>query len=592
MAGIQAKGKETMYSNVDMNLRTTELVISVCSLKDIDTWSVAAEYIVRNVESQSFMLIVPHDNLGDFIKCTPGEVEVISEEEIIPSSYIKFIEKYLDHTTNQITRGGWIYQQFLKIQGAINSSKDRIALWDADTVPLKKISFFDDKLRARFYTSSENHPPYFDMINSILGNTNIYKDSFIAQSIPFRRQWIIDLCREIETNTGTSDWKLGILNCITSELGPSPFSEYETIGTYAISRLNENDRPIPQARPQSWARNGYELIGPASNLSFFNHALLRDAEFVSFERCPNPFSHYIKPTHSQMPSSSDTKIPIRFKLLLSIASNTVKLNFDAVQMSIKYLTTPDLYLIFDCESEDNRLKRFMSDFFSASPHSTILHIGNNHGIINESIRSFLPGHKGQIILVEELPYYCDKLKQLYSSKSNVQVVNASIASKEYKHNLTNANSSVMDEIHGDKLINDRSHGSATFVKDSTISSIHRNPVTKSTDSLINQRFTESFASNSIPTISLACVAQKWEIIQIELLVIDVHGTKLEALSSLHELDKLPRFIVYKDNSSSIRDEAKKLESLLANFGYVYITGKTSRLWGLDSNRLSRSSLGL
>lgn len=548
MAGNQPKGKETMHHNVDMNLRTTELLISVCSLKDIDTWSVAAEYIVRNVESQSYMLIVPHDNLGDFIKCTPGEVEVISEEEIIPSSFIKVIEDHLDRTTNQITRGGWIYQQFLKIQGAINSPKDRIALWDADTVPLKKISFFDDKLRARFYTSSEHHSPYFHMINSILGNTNIYKDSFIAQSIPFRRQWIIDLCREIEANTRTSDWKLGILNCITSELGPSPFSEYETIGNYAISRLNEADRPIPQVRPQSWARNGYELIGPASNLSFFNHALLRDAAFVSFERCPNPFSHYIKPTHSQMPASSDTKIPIRFKLLLSIASNTVKLNFDAVQMSMKYLITPDLYLIFDCESEDNRLKRFMSDFFPASAQSTILHIGNNHGIINDSIRTFLPGHKGPIILVETLPYYCDKLKQLYSAKDNVRVINASIAPKEGMRNLTYVNDSMMDN--------------------------------------------DSDASNSIATISLAYLAHKCGLIQIELLVIDVDGAELEALSSLHELEKLPRFIVYKDNSSLVRDEPKKLESLLANFGYVYITGKTSRLWGLDSSRLSRSSLGL
>ena len=589
---VHAQDKRAMSPKPDINLCTTDLTISVCSMKDIETWTVAAEYIIRNIESKSYMLIVPRDSLSDFIRRTPGEIQVISEEEVIPSSFIKVIEEYLDPTTDQSTRGGWIYQQFLKIQGAIDSQKDRIALWDADTVPLKKISFFDDRNRARFYTSSEHHRPYFEMMNSILGCSKIYKYSFIAQSIPFKRQWIIDLCREIEDRTGATDWKLGILSCMRSALGPSPFSEYETIGTYAMSRLIETDKPIPQANSQSWVRNGYELIGPAANLSFFNHASLRNAAFVSFERWSKPFSHYSKPHNPQVFSSSDSKMPIRLKLALSIAYNIVKMNFSSAKTSMKNLTSSELFLIFDNESEGKRLNRFLSDFFLASPLATIMHIGTNNGIMNDHLKPFLPVHKGPIILVESMLYYCKKLEQLYSTQNNIKITNASIASKEEMRDLFFISPLVVDEMDGDGPMNRWADGQAAFIKNTLVSSIHKNQFRGSSYIHNVQRYIDSIQTSCIKTTTLAGIAKKNQLAQIELLVIDVQGAELETLSSLHELENLPRFIIYQDNLSLLGDESTKIESLLANCGYVFITGNTSRLWGLDSTSISRSSLGL
>jgi FkbM family methyltransferase len=589
---IHAQDKKAKPPKHDINLCTTDLTISVCSKKDIETWTVAAEYIIRNIESKSFMLIVPQDSLGDFIRRTPSEIQVISEEEVIPSSFLKIIEEHLDPTTVQSTRGGWIYQQFLKMQGAIDSQKDRIALWDADTVPLKKISFFDDKNRARFYTSNEHHRPYFEMINSILGCSKIYKYSFIAQSIPFKRQWIIDLCREIEDRTGSADWKLGILSCMRSALGPSPFSEYETIGTYAMSRLNETDKPIPQANSQSWVRNGYELIGPAANLSFFNHASLHNAAFVSFERWSKPFSHYSRPHNSQVFSSSDSKMPIRLKLALSIAYDMVKMNFKSAKTSIKNLASSELFLIFDNESEGKRLNRFLSDFFLASPFATIMHIGTNNGIMDDHLKPFLPVHKGSIILAESMLYYCNKLEQLYSTQNNIQVVNASIASKEEMRDLFYISPLVVDEMDGDGPMNKWAHGQAAFVKDTLVSSIYKNQFRGTSYRHNAQRYIDSIQTTCIKTMTLASIAKKYQLAHIELLVIDVQGAELETLSSLHELESLPRFIVYRENLSLLGDKSIKIESLLANCGYVFISGNTSRLWGLDSTSVSRSSLGL
>jgi len=585
------QGKGAVSRQKDINFCPTDLIISVCSLKDIETWSVAAEYIVRNIQSKSYLVIVPGNDLDEFTRCTPGEIQIISEEQVIPSSFIKIIEDHLDSATGQSKRAGWIYQQFFKIQGAIDSRKDRIALWDSDTVPLKKINFFDDKLRARFYTGDEYHPPYFDMINCILGCTKSCDKSFIAQSIPFRRQLILDLCKDIENRTGISDWKLGILSCMRSELGESPFSEYETIGTYAMSRLNFGDRPIPQVNSDSWKRNGYEIIGPATNLPFFIHSSFYNVAFVSFERWSKPFAHYSESLKLQYISTTNSGIALRIKFLASIAYYTARLDFKAVKKVIRYFISPDPFRIFDSESEDSKIKRFLSDFFSASGFSTILQIGANDGIMNDPLRPFLPTHQGPVILVEALPYYCNMLGKLYSKQNNIRVVNSLIASTEEFRELFYINHLVADEMDGDGPPNRWAHGQGAFNKETIISWIYDNQFRGASYRLNLQRYIDSVEKTLVKSITLASLAKECNLSHIELLVIDVQGAELEVLSSLRGLKKLPRFIIYEDDSSLEHGESIKLESLLVDCGYVFIAGSTDRLWGLDSPMVSRSSLG-
>jgi FkbM family methyltransferase len=572
-------------SQPDLNMSPADLLISVCTLKDIETWSFAAESILRNIESESYMLIVPGDCAADFIKCTPSQIDVISEEDIIPSSFINVIAGYLDNASGQSKRAGWIYQQFLKIQAVLDSHKDRIVLWDSDTVPLKKIYFFDDSSRAYFFTGSELHEPYFKMINSILGLSKSYEDSFIAQSLPLRRQWIIDLCKDIKGRTGAADWKQGILSHMTPSLGESPFSEYETIGTYAMRRLKRADGLIPQANPRSWLRNGYELIGPASNLSFFHHSALSDAAFVSFERWSRPFSHYSNPLIIQASLSLRSRLLLRTKLLLSIGYHSVKMDFTSARKSIGRLVSPVTRLSYTHESEEEKIQRFLSDYFPASPLSSVVQIGANDGVQNDPLRPFLPEHKGSVILVEALPHYCVGLKELYSNQSNVRVINALIASKEEERNLFYINPGVADEMDGDGPLNRWAHGQGSFSKETIISWIQKNQFRGSKYRANLQRYIDSIESTLLRSITLASLARQCQLAQIDLLVIDVQGAELEVLSTLHELENLPRFIVYEDDSSLARDESKALELLLTNCGYVSIAGNVNRFWGLDSSRL-------
>jgi FkbM family methyltransferase len=429
------------------------------------------------------------------------------------------------------------------------------------------------------------------MINMILGLSKTYNDSFIAQSIPMRKEWIIELCKEIQANTGASDWKHGILSKISPSLGISPFSEYETIGTYAMNRLTIPNRPIPQASPRQWLRTGYEIIGPASNFKFFHHPAFADAAFVSFERSSKPFSYYSN-TQMIIPALSvKSKLLTRAKNLLSLAYHTLRINLDSARISLRKLTLPVSLQSQRNESEEEKVERFLSEFFPASPLSCIVQVGANDGISNDPLRPFLPQHKGAVVLIEALPHYCDKLNDLYSTQSNVGIVNALIAAKEGERTFYYINPGVADEMDGDGPMNRWAHGQGCFSKETIISWIQQNSFRGITYRKNLQRYVESIESTSLKSVTLATLANQRQLSQIHLLVIDVQGAEMDVLSSLGELANLPSFIIYEDDSSLNPHDSKALELLLIDYGYVYIAGCVNRLWGLDSPTVSRDSLG-
>lgn len=567
-----------------------DLLISACTLKDLETWEVAAQSILKYINSRGYVVLVPQRYLDNFIKCTPRQIVVLSEEDIIPSSFISVIDQYLDQSSGQAKRAGWIYQQFLKIQAVLASQNDRIILWDSDTVPLRKISFFDETARPRYFTSHEYHAPYFALMSTIFGYGKTCDHSFIAQSFPLRRQWVVDMCREIEVKTGVSDWKLGILNYISPVLGESPFSEYETIGSYALRRLEKADQPLPQVNSEKWVRNGYEIIGPARNLSFFMHPALSDAAYVSFERWSKPFAFYSNPLIAKVSPGFKARLSLRSKQFLSLGWHTVTLNTSSMNRRINDLMTPISVLLHEHESEEDKIHRFLSDLFLSAPMSSILQIGANDGVQNDPLRPFLPRHKGPIVLVEALPYYCDILRKLYSSQDNVQVVNTLVASNEADRTLFYINPALADEMDGDGPMNKWAHGQGSFCRDTIVSWIQKNQFRGSQYRANMPLYINSIESSILHSTTLALLVEECQLHSIELLVIDVQGAEMEVLSSLHDIENLPRFILYEDDSSLPAEESKSLNRLLTKCGYVFIAGTDNRLWGLDSLGLSNSSL--
>ena len=66
----------------------------------------------------------------------------------------------------------WYYQQILKISFVlkfITNKNEKIIIWDADTILLKKINFFKQNISIKYGTINEFHKEYFLTNECLIG---------------------------------------------------------------------------------------------------------------------------------------------------------------------------------------------------------------------------------------------------------------------------------------------------------------------------------------------------------------------------------------------------------------------------------------
>lgn len=256
-------------------------VISVCSIKDISVWALAAKYLTDFIDAVEFVVIVPETDLDQFRAVTPNTIKVISEK-----IYTDQIYKLLKPKFNEknIGRYGWYLQQFIKLV-ALSEAKDdeTYLIWDADTIPLRPLTF-NSRDGLAYYKATEHHLPYFEVISRLLGLEKIVSHSFIAQCFPARGAWMREFIFFIESRQGLP-WLEAIIET-TNFQEISGFSEYETLGTFFSHKYTDRIR----FTNKKWLRFGHSVIG---GIHKFNHPhsklLLSSFDFVSFEAWDKPW---------------------------------------------------------------------------------------------------------------------------------------------------------------------------------------------------------------------------------------------------------------------------------------------------------------
>lgn len=254
--------------------------ISVCSAKDLSTWLVASKYIVENINSNEYIVVVPEVDVDIFKKYSPSKYQIINESILIGSLSVDLKLKF---NSDNLYRYGWYLQQFIKL-AALSMAQDNelFVIWDADTIPLKKINFTANG-KVGYYYGIENHAPYFDLIYSMTGLAKIVNHSFIAQCFAIKGAWFKEFVEYLERrhNLSWTDVLMGYINFHE----PSGFSEYETLGTF-LTHTHINDIYLI---PNKWMRRGNSLIGNVSNLETkTSQFLLKPYDFVSFEGWDRP----------------------------------------------------------------------------------------------------------------------------------------------------------------------------------------------------------------------------------------------------------------------------------------------------------------
>ena len=177
------------------------------------------------------------------------EFIIIREEQII--SFHKFekifyrLSKKYRFKTLFKNRLSWYYQQVLKLAFVfyfLQKFHKKVILWDADTIIVKKIDFFNGDFSRKFGTFTEFHKSYFETNKVLLGKLPKYFISSIVQFGSITKNECKILMnklkiKRVKTNAIAIDLSVLIMKkifLINSPYNGSLFSEYELIGNSNI----------------------------------------------------------------------------------------------------------------------------------------------------------------------------------------------------------------------------------------------------------------------------------------------------------------------------------------------------------------------
>jgi len=251
-------------------------VVTTCHLKDLPILRRVARYLPRYVPFKKLHVVTARQNFPRFANALGTDVALIDEDTFIPNLTLARLRKLPEAGFPQ--GAGWYFQQFLKFGFAFQETQDdHYLIWDADTVPVRPMTFFDESGRLLFTKAGEHHRPYFETYEKLLRHNPNREFSFISQHIIVRKSLLREMLQTIEQNfPGPENWAWKIMGNLAGE-GTNRFSEYEMFGHYVKNRHPE----AAVFRDLPWLREGSRgLFGPTHGKLA---RLGRDYDFVAFE---------------------------------------------------------------------------------------------------------------------------------------------------------------------------------------------------------------------------------------------------------------------------------------------------------------------
>ncbi len=348
----------------------------------------AGPQLIALVPASEYWLIVPDDQVQEFVLSSPSEYNIFPESVFIHD----FADKF-NRFAGGSPRKGWYLQQLIKLE-ALNRTRnlDRILIWDADTVPLREISFFDSKGNCRYFFGSEYHLPYFENIDRLMGLDKALPNSFIAQNFPITGSQIEAFFNHIEKRHQKKWWD-AVIDSIDF-IESSGFSEYETLGTF-VSSLDK--KPLTM-QPGSWSRDG-DLRWVSRQIRL-HKALRSKHDFVAVERwTPNPW------VMSRLQ-----------RFLRDLRTHLVRiLSFTAA--------------LFKRSAASFELEDHFSRISEVDGGIEVIQIGVKHGRQSGPIGNLLQSSNVFAVrLVEPIPHFLEDLNKLYSARPGIEVISGTAGS--------------------------------------------------------------------------------------------------------------------------------------------------------------------
>ena len=267
---------------------------------DCKTWEFAKRnipYIKKNISSNITIISSKKILRKDLLGCA-----FIDENSLLPKLSFNEVSSYIKKLGGDPKNTGWYLQQFLKLGLAKNCRDEYYLVWDADTIPLNPIDFFDKNGRPYFNLKREYFYSYFRTIKNLFNLKKGRPESFISEHMIFNSDVVREMLLKIEENNsilGENFWQK-ILNA-SELLAPDYvktdqrfFSEFETFGTYC-----EHFHPkLYATRKLRTLRRGTDFLGKTPSDEILDWAA-KDFDTISFEEWGTPIPEMTALTQDQ-----------------------------------------------------------------------------------------------------------------------------------------------------------------------------------------------------------------------------------------------------------------------------------------------------
>jgi hypothetical protein len=252
-------------------------IVSACLARDLPIYKVTCDSLRRFIPDAEIHVITRKQDFRKFQDACGTDITIWDENDLIPEMTMAQLRQMPFSFFPQ--GAGWYFQQFLKFAfEKVSGPDEHYLIWDADTVLLKPLEFFDQEGRALYTMAEEHHSPYFETFEALFQQPATRQFSFISQHQIIEKRLLREMLSEIERKHASSrNWAWAIMENLKGE-GTNLFSEYETYGHYA--RIH---RPGSVAfRSLPWIRNGSSVAGYPPNQKSLDR-LAKLYSFAAFE---------------------------------------------------------------------------------------------------------------------------------------------------------------------------------------------------------------------------------------------------------------------------------------------------------------------
>ena len=255
--------------------------------RDLPVLSIGLPYIIRFIRPSRIRIIASSPCLKKarelgLNRCGGASIDFLDEDKAVPGLDVALVRDLIAKRGGEESRAGWYFKQILNLAYSLREETSPFYLtWDADSIPVRGISFFDPDGRVYMTMKKENHAPYFATSMNLIGIGKVAERSFIAEHMMFERDHVRALLKRIDGSdspTGASIAKRVIGSIAAEDLSGSGFAEYEIYGSFmfATARKRIALRTLPSSR------HGTALFGRTpSDVQLFT--LSRRYYWASFE---------------------------------------------------------------------------------------------------------------------------------------------------------------------------------------------------------------------------------------------------------------------------------------------------------------------